>query len=176
MLVVRYTGKPLLAVDTPAVRDGGATEIKGRPTSGTNDLDLVGVEEVVEAFEGLGEGGNLDGRVGKPVDEGFHLGREDKRLIALDVHHDIEVPAEPLTDAGIGLVTTVGAATMGGGRHDGMPAKALHGPADTFVIRGNVNVRGNGRGFLVNVLHHRFAADEGEGLAGKTGGSVAGRD
>ena len=176
MLVVWRASEPLVALDTPAIRNGGAAKVKGRPAIRTNDFNLVGVEEVVEAFNGLGEGSNLDLRVGEAVHKGLHLRRENEWLVALDVNHDIEVPAKGLANASLGLVTTIGAATVSGGRHDGMTAKTLNSLTDALVVRGNVNVRRDGRGFLVNMLNHGLAIDEGEGLAGETGGGVTGGD
>ena len=62
--------------------------------------------------------------------------------------------------------------------HDRLAAEALHAVPDATIVGGHADTGQSGHlpGLLIHPLNQGFAQNKRQGLAGKAGGAVAGRD
>jgi hypothetical protein len=167
--VLPVLGMGLVASFVPIVGDGGAREVKGAAVGGGDDLDRVGIGDV------LFRAGDLEGRdVDVGVLEGCEQGGEvlglEQGLVALDV--DVDLGGEALGDG----VDAVGAAgEVGRGELDG-PAVGAAERGDLFGVGGDDDLieLGAGASGLVNPGEHGTAGDLAQNLARQAGGGETG--
>lgn len=153
------------------VGDGGAGEVEGAVVGGGDDLDGVGIGDVVGRTAD-GKGGYLDiGAVKELEERGEMLGREE-RLVALDV--DVDVGGDGLSDG----VDAIGAAGAVFGREDSREAARLGEGENFFGVGGDedlIEERAAACG-AVDPGEHGLAGDFAEDLAGEASGAEAGGD
>ena len=153
------------------VGDGGAGEVEGAAIGCGDDLDGVGIGDVLRGAEDF-EGGDVGVRVGEGMEERGDVFGTEQRLVALDV--DVDVGIVKLRD-GVDAVSAAG--EIGGGELHG--AVELMAEGDDFVGVGGdqdaVELRAGARGFN-HPREQRLAGDLTQHLARQAGGGEAGRN
>jgi hypothetical protein len=163
---------PILRVGAVAVVwDGGAGEVEGTAVGSGDDLDRVGIGDVLGGAEDL-ERGDVDVRVGERGQKGGKVLRLEQGLVALDV--DVDLGRNALGDG----VDAVGAAgEVGRGELDGPAVGAADG-GDLLGVGGDndvVELRA-GAGGLVDPSEHGVAGEIAQDLVRQAGGGETGRD
>ncbi len=120
---------------------GLAGKVEGVAAAVHDDLDLVGVFELLDRLHVGHEIDHVDGRIIQHgLDGGVdHLGKHHG-LVALDHDHDVDPFARGLLDLEHGLRGAGGAAGMGVSGHDAFQASALAVVLDDGVAGGDVGV------------------------------------
>ena len=143
---------------------GGAREVEGSAVERGDDLDGVGVVDVVRRAADL-ECGDLGGRGGERGEQRSEVFGTQERLVSLDV--DVDVCGVVLGDG----VDAVGAAGEIGAGHDEGPRVVVAERGDFFGVGGDedgVELRA-GAGGVVDPGEHWPAGDFAKNLARESG-------
>jgi len=153
------------------IGDGGAGEVEGAAVGGGDDLDCVGVGDVLGGAEDF-EGGDFDVRLCEGAEEGGEVLGLEEGLVSLDV--DVDVGGDEL---GYGVEAVGAAGEVGRGELEGEVVLAAE-VGDFFGVGGDEDAVELGAGFcgFVDPGEHGFAGDDAEDLAREARGGETGGD
>ena len=154
-----------LGVGVAEVGDGAAGKVEGMVAAIGDDLDDVGVVDVLVGAEGGGKGGQVGMLIGlDEFDEAVDVSGIDFGFVALDVDDDVDGAG------GDGFGDTVGAAAMvGAGKAPG-GVELITGVTDELMVGGDDDLVDEAglADLLVDVLDEVLAGFSGENFSGES--------